>query len=156
MVLFEQPAAAAKPITRYTVQVRYSAHCFTVKPRDGERIPPELVYVENGELRIFDAQRYELSRSLPTIVQSLMLRQCYHTGYTNCLTIELIDGSGKPQPYEIYFRVARSSQGGILELFIESGYIRVNARRDTMRRKPIRFSVVLYNTLHKRAIVRQQ
>ncbi len=37
-------------------------------------------YGDHRETRIFDFQRYELSKRLPAILETLAQRKCYHTG----------------------------------------------------------------------------
>jgi hypothetical protein len=152
-VVFSQPESGAKPARDYTTDVVFGLHCFTRGPRDGERIDVALRYSDAREARIFDFQRYELSKLLPAIVGALPCRKCFHTERGNFFTVELVNGDDLPIDYEIYFEASRSSIKGRLNLFVQSAYVR-DRRHGSNRphRNPIRFLVIMFNTLHGKAI----
>ena len=108
-----------------------------------------LLYSDSRETRVFDFVRYELSKQLPQIIQSLDKRKCYHTGKGNYFTVDIQDVG----EYDVYFKVARSSKRGSLTLFVQSAYVRdQNHAENRPRKKPIRFSIIAYNTLMGKGI----
>lgn len=59
------------------VNVRFSNHCFSYSPIDGqERQAPLMLFDHNNRERIFCPTRYRLSLSLPDIVRSLNNSKC--------------------------------------------------------------------------------
>lgn len=72
-----------------------------------------------GESRLFDFDRYELSKMLPQILEELPRRGCYQTTGGNFFSIEMKDKGS----YEIYFRVDKVGKGRI-KLFVQSAYLR--------------------------------
>ena len=68
---YEQPSKDGKPTRVYKVDVEFSLHCFTRGARKGEVPDAALLYSDSRETRIFDFQRYELSKRLPEIVACL-------------------------------------------------------------------------------------
>jgi len=151
-VQFTQEAKGEKPAITYAVDVLFGLHCFTRGAKADERPDNILLYSDSRETRIFDFHRYELSKSLPAIVQELVRCKCYHTGYKNFLTVVLADDEGKEVEYEIYFTVSKSARRGRLNLFIQSAYTRDEEHKNRPNRKPIRFAIILFNTLHDRPI----
>ncbi len=149
-----QEAKGDKPARAYAVEVHFSLHCFTrgFKP---DQIPdPALLYSDDREVRIFDAYRWRLSHNLPRIVEGLMGRKCFHTGYGNFLTVEILNPQDRTiVKYEVFFEVSRSTRRGILNLFIQSAYVREGADAGKRRHNPpIRFSFILHNTINNIAI----
>lgn len=153
-VVYEQAGKGDKPACSYTVNVIFSLHCFTRGLQGGpQQCDPTLLYADSREQREFDLQRYELSKRLPAIIESLPRRKCFHTGKGNFFSIEVIDDQGRRVEYDIFFAASRSSQGG-LNLFVQSAYVR-DARHASSRphQKPIGFFVILFNTLNNRPIM---
>lgn len=74
---YEQPAKGDKPTRHYTVDVIFSLHCFTRAVLDDEAIDAALLYGDDRETQIVDFQRYELSKRLPAIIESLGSRKCF-------------------------------------------------------------------------------
>lgn len=93
-ITYFQPARGTNPPRCYNVDLIYSLHCFT-KGMEGENPDPDLLYSDNRQTRIFDFRRYELSRQLPAIIESLMTCKCFHTGRGNFFTIKILDAQGK-------------------------------------------------------------
>lgn len=150
---YEQPAKDGKPARVYKVDVQFLLHCFTRGARKGEQPDHALLYSDNRETRIFDFQRYELSTRLPKIVECLAQRKCYHTGKGNFFSIEVIDEDGTIIEYDVFFTASRSSNKGVINLYVQSAYVR-DEEHGTNRpdKKPIGFYVILHNTLSGKAI----
>ncbi len=148
-----QPAVKGKPERRYKFLVEFGLHCFSRGMDGNEELDPSLIYSDSREERLFDFDRYELSKALPGIVCSLDTRKCFHTHHGNFFTIERTNKEGLLQRYEIYFTVSRSSKRGWMNLFIQSAYIRDHAHNTPPKKKPpIKFYVIAFNTLHKKPI----
>jgi hypothetical protein len=148
-ITYEQPSKTDKPATQYRVKVSFSMHCFTRGLKEGERPDRTMLYSDTRETRVFDFQRYELSKLLPEIIENLTNRKCYHTGKGNFFTVELIGDLGQRLEYDVFFAASRS---GGLALFVQSAYVRDAQHGSRPRAKPIRFEVILYNTLHNKPI----
>ncbi len=84
---------------------------------------------------------------MPQITAELAQRKCYHSGKGNFFVVELVDEAGLREEYEVFFVASRSSTRGLLNLFVQSAYIRdqehLSAR--PAPRKPIRFEILLHN-----------
>ena len=148
-----QAAAGDKSAKIYHVQLIYSLHTFTRGVKEGETPDKDLLYCDMRECRIFDFQRYALSARLPGIVAALHVRKCYHSGKGNFFVIELIGEDGQRLEYEVYFEVSRSSKKGVVNLFVQSAYVRDDAHKSSQpQKKPIGFFVLLFNTQNNRTI----
>jgi hypothetical protein len=85
---------------------------------------------------------------LADVLRNIGSRRCFHTGRGNFFTVEVVDEDGVRIDYSIYFKVSRGgpSRAGLV-LFVESAYVRENIPlRRPRPRKPIRFSIIAYNT----------
>ena len=80
-ITYVQEAKGHKPARTYTADVHFSMNCFTRGVKPGQIPDPALLYSDDREVRIFDANRWRLSHNLPGIVEGLMGRKCFHTGY---------------------------------------------------------------------------
>lgn len=141
-----QPASGDKPAVTYRVQLGYGLHTFTRGVKAGETPNQELLYRDRRECRIFDFDRYRLSFQLPDITSGLHLRKCYHTGKGNFFVVEAVGVDGVPVEYEVYFEASRASQRGVLNLFVQSAYVRDDAHKGGQpKRKPIKFYVLMHN-----------
>jgi hypothetical protein len=150
-VNYFQPAKGTNPPRGYKVEVIYSLHCFTRGLEDWAP-NPDLLYSDGRETRIFDFHRYELSRQLPGVIENLMSCKCFHTERGNFFTIKALDDQGNKIEYEIYFAASKSSKAGVINLYIQSAYVRDAKHRPSRPRvdpKPIGFPVILYNTLNR-------
>ena len=146
-------AKADLPERRYVVQLIFGLHCFTRSSEPGEAVDPSLFYSDARETRVFCPRRYLLSKSLPAIVEGLSTRPCYHTERGNFFVVEAVDEQGVPQEYEVYFTASRSTQRGILNLYVQSAYVRDRAHKGNRpRKKAIRLHVILHNTLTNKPI----
>jgi hypothetical protein len=132
----------------YAIDVLFSWHCFTRGIAPGENFSKALAYSRGRETRLFDERRYHLSKNLPRIIRGIGSRKCFHTGRGNFFTVELVDEEGNRTEYTIFFKVARRPKPRELTLRVESAYIRGD--RVPLGRahppRPIRFSVIAYNT----------
>jgi hypothetical protein len=152
-VVYEQAAKGDKPSRCYTVDVVFGLHCFTRRFEEGKKPDTALIYADNREERIFDFRRYQLSRLLPEIIEGLPLRKCYHSGKGNFFSVEITEENSERVEYDIFFAASRSSKKGVINLFVQSAYVRdpqYAASRPEM--KPIGFYVILFNTLNNRPI----
>lgn len=77
--------------------------------------------------------------------------KCFHTGRDNFFTVKLVDEDGTQVDYEIFFSVSKSGKG-LLNLYVQSAYVRDNLHSNRPHEKPIRFGIILYNTLNDIAI----
>jgi hypothetical protein len=151
--IFEQAAKGDKQALQYKVDVIFGLHCFTRGIKADEVIDDQLLYSDSRESRIFDFQRYELSKQLPSIVETLVTRKCSHSGKGNFFTIELLTADQEIIQYEVFFEVSRSTQKGVLNLFVQSAYVRDELHRsNTPKKKPIGFLVILHNILNNKPI----
>jgi hypothetical protein len=146
--IYKQAAKPDRLEREYEVQVFYSLHCFSKRLMPNGDVDSALLYSDSRETRVFDRQRYELSKRLPQIVRSLPKASCYHTGHGNFFTLDLLDQeTGLSQTYEVYFRASRSGKrAGCVNLFVESAYLRDQFHSTVPKRKKIGFFVILHNT----------
>jgi len=142
---FTQPAQNQNPARDYRVEIDFGLHCFTRGLEEGETPDPVLIYSDARETRIFDFERYELSKLLPDLIDRLPSCKCFHTEKGNFFTIE-VHGEKKIL-YHVFFEASRTGTRKMLRLFVQSAYA-----RDRLKRKPIRFFVVLFNTQNNREI----
>ncbi len=135
-VTYTQPAKGKNSERTYNVKVEFSNHCFTTD----RMYDPALEYIPGGDKRVFDFGRYELSHSLPRIVQELAERRCYFASRVqgNFMTVEVtVDNDN----YVVYFYVKKF--GKRLVLIVQSAYINddyVQSYND----KKIGFFTILY------------
>ena len=67
--------------------------------------------------------------------------------------VEAVDEQGVTQKYEVYFTTSRSTQRGILNLYVQSAYVRDRAHKNNQpRKKAIRLHAILHNTLTNKPI----
>jgi len=142
-----QPAKGTNPPRGYKVQVTYSLHCFT-RAGVGEIPDGELLYSDSRETRIFDFERYNLSRQLPAIIRTLPDRRCFHAERSNYFTIDVVKEQAALE-YEVYFALSRSSTKGLLNLFVQSAYGRDtrHGANKPQHRKPVGFYTILHGAM---------
>ena len=143
---FERPAKGDKPAVIFAVDAIFSLHCFT------HELPPcaydrNLTYADARETRLFDFERYELSKRLPGIIETLAQRKCFQTGHGNFVTVEVVREDGVSVNYHVFFTASKSDRKGRVNIYVQSAY--VPDRKVSTSGKPIRFLVILYNTLNK-------
>ena len=146
-----QPCTDKHPARDFRFHVTFSCHCFTRKPDDGETVDPEYWYQAPRETRVFCLERWSFSKSLPTIIQELDQRRCYHTGHRNFFTIDLIEPNGIQRDYEVYFDVNRSERKGWLNLVVQSAYVRDPGYRSAQpRKRAVKFGIIARLAQHGR------
>ena len=125
IVSFDIPAARGFRAITASMLVQYSSHCVSTGPRQGERFDfaelgqDRLIVDEKGNERCFSADRYEWSKNLPAIIESLPSgRWCYFTNRGNWLSMEILDSIRGKQDYEVYFNLTRQS-GNFLRLYVD-------------------------------------
>ncbi|RUM94730.1 MAG: heat-shock protein [Thiothrix sp.] len=139
---FDAPKKHKYPARKYRFNVTFSMHCFTREPLRTEKVDPALLYHGPKEIRTFCFERYDLSTQLPSIIQRLGDKSCWHTHHGNFFTVELQDPEGQKNEYEVYFDVFRSGRGW-MTLIIQSAYIR-DERYETAqpRKRSVGFGVI--------------
>jgi len=143
---FERQAAGGKPAVAFTVDLTFSLHCFSRKLPSGP-YDRSLTYSDARETRLLDFERYELSKRLPGIVETLAQRKCLHTGRGNFVTVEVVRADGASVDYHVFFTASKSARKGRVNLYIQSAY--VPDRKVGTFGKPMRFLFILHNTLNK-------
>jgi hypothetical protein len=145
---FVRPAGKGQPSEAFTVDIRYSDHCFTRSPKTGEKYAAELVYL-NGEkkIRLFCPKRNEMSKLLPGLIRSLPERAPHHNGSNgNFFTIDALDLNGDPVKYIIIFNVRKSGKGR-MELLVETAYTEdPDYGSAALKGRRVRFWIILNNT----------
>jgi hypothetical protein len=143
---FARSAQNGKAAVVYTADVMFSLHCFT------HELPPgafdrNLIYSDARETRLFDFERYELSKRLPGIIETLAQRKCFQTGHANFVTVEAVREDGVSVDYHVFFTASKPARKGRVNIYIQSAY--VPDRRVGAFAKPVRFLFILHNTLNK-------
>jgi len=152
-LVYRQAATAGKPGREYRVDVLFSMHCFTRGIKAGENPDAALLYKDSRECRVFDFRRYALSKHLPAIVEGLHQRKCQHSGRGNFFVVEILTEEGKKVEYDIFFEASRSAKKGVVNLYVQSAYVRdAEHAGNRPKQKPIGFTVILFNTLNNKPI----
>jgi hypothetical protein len=151
--VYRQAASGDKPEREYRVEVIFSMHCFTRGKKDGERPDDALLYRDSRECRVFDFRRYQLSQHLPVIVEELYRRKCHHSGKGNFFVVEIVTEEGEKVEYDIFFAVSRAAKKGVVNLYVQSAYVRdAEHAGNRPKQKPVSLFVILFNTLHNKPI----
>lgn len=147
-------AKEGKPEQRYQIDVIFGLHCFTKASDTSVSYSSDLEYADARETRLFNHERYDLSKSLPAIVTKIGLRKCFHGRDGNFYVIEKIRLANAEVAYFVFFKLSLGSSER-LNLFVSSAYVPDAEFQPTPReRKPIRFGVIAYNVKNGRAIKR--
>jgi hypothetical protein len=151
---FVVPAKDGRPAQVYSIEVLLSWHCFTRGIAEGETFAPGLACNQGREMRLFDERRYRLSTQLPSIIREIGSRKCFHTGKGNFFIVELVEDDKPRVEYTVFFKMTRRGKRGALTLSVESAYPRDRAAPLGRARppRPIRFSVIAYNTAQGKPI----
>jgi len=97
--------------------VQFTTHCFSDR-YDAARHPEHVVVVdERGNPRCFDADRYELSKGLKTLITGLPGVRVYQTPESNFAIITMQDG----REYRVFFNIRKIAKNK-MRLYIESAY----------------------------------
>ena len=105
-------------------------------------------YRDDRERRAFDYERYCASLQLRELIQGLERRKCFFAKHENFFTVEL-DGAPAGHEYRVFFTVGRdNSDADSVTLIVQSAYFaRIEWGPQDVSRKPIRFPIILMNTL---------
>lgn len=112
------PPPGVPPVLR--IKVRYSCHCFTTQFQDGRHSMAQL-WMDHKSRRAFCDERYEWSRCLPQVINTLPGSKVQQTfekrNYVH------FDTAALPATYATYFSLKRSRKPGAdLLLMVESAY----------------------------------
>jgi hypothetical protein len=131
------------------IDVRFSNHCFSVA-YDADRHQADVVDVwDRGQRRVFDQERYELSRGLRAIIEGLPSAPVFQTPEANFVRIVAPGGNG-PEEYRVYFNARRDRERGCdVSLFVESAYAPdcQSAVLKTAQLTKVRFAVLIDKTI---------
>jgi len=129
-----------------TINVGFSLHVFTCALARASVGAEE--YWDDRECRAFDPERYRASFCLEALVRALETRRCYFANKENFVTIETA-GAPAGHEYRIFFTVRPDrTDVDTVTLIIQSAYFRrMDWGRGDSQRKPVRFRVILANTL---------
>lgn len=124
----------AGQVKKAPIKVEFSCHCWSRRPVDGEAIPPSHLVPEGSKHaprnRIFCESRYELSRALPELVQTLLTNggNVHKTDFDNILRVDFVVplvANRPPIEYFVFLKPEKKTPGGAqkhIRLFIESAY----------------------------------
>lgn len=117
------------------VEFRFSCHCYSRGPSQGEVIPPALLIpdgsVQKPRDRIFDKRRYELSHQLVGCIDALLssegtVHRSRHDNFFRVDTLqENVNGVLTPISYYIFMsarKVAEPGQPKRIKIYVESAY----------------------------------
>jgi hypothetical protein len=138
------PAKDEKPAQVYRLNVTFSIHCFTRSARDGEIIERSVAYSDSRETRIFDVDRYQQSKRLREMLETLADKKCYHDKHGNYYVFEVEDKAGVKRYYSVFFAVSKAGKKAGLNLYVTTAHIRPKPPGGK-NVKPVRFSVIVRN-----------
>jgi len=128
---------------KYTLYFTFSHHTFTRTPTNEELDEAELYYPFPPEdLRLFDFERYELSKHLPEIVATLPEQFCYHGGYSRYCSCKIKQADEVEVTYQVVYRVWK--ERGKIRFHIESAY---PLSGGLSKVKKVNFWVICHNLL---------
>lgn len=148
MEIFARPAAKGMSEEKYTVDIRYTDHCFTRKPLPGEKYDRALIYPNRErKIRLFCPMRNEMSKLLPGLIRSFPHKKPHHNkDHRNFFTVDNLTYQGQPVKYDIIFNVRKSGKGR-LELLVETAYIQdPNYGAAPLLGRRVGFWIILGNT----------
>ncbi|ADW71457.1 hypothetical protein [Granulicella tundricola] len=152
--VFVRPDSKEAPSEKFTVDIRYTDHCFTRSPRPGEEYDLSQVWsmrtLGNGvkKVRLFCPMRNELSKLLPDLIRSFPDKKPHHNKEKrNFFTVDTLTYQGNPVKYDIIFSVRKSGKGR-LELLVETAYVdEPDYPAAPLDGRRVRFWIILNNTL---------
>lgn len=131
----------------YTVYFTFSHHVFTKTQSSG--LGGESYPFPPHDLRLFDERRYELSKSLPKIIENLQDCIFFHGGFGRFCTCKVKDAEGNTINYQVVYKVWK--ERGKLRFHVESAY---PLDRSLGRIKKVNFWVICYNAQHGKKLPR--
>jgi hypothetical protein len=121
---YNRPGEGNKQAEVYKVEVTYTLHCFSRELKPDETCGDDLMYTDGYERRVFDFRRFELSKLLPGIIQTLPDRKPYHNNNRrNYFTVEVVVENGSTVEYDIFFKVKKKAKSR-LEMIVETAFVR--------------------------------
>ena len=122
----------------YQIYFTFSHHTFTSKGSNScagikYAFPPQ-------DIRVFDTRRYELSKSIPKIIERLPDSIFFHGGFGRFCTCKIKDEVGNVINYQIVYKVWK--QRGKLRFHVESAY---PLDKPLGRIKKVDFWVICFN-----------
>lgn len=138
--------SASDSVRTITINVGFGLHVFTCAFENAE--PSAEEYVDDRERRAFDYERYRASVHLEALVRELDIRKCYFAKNQNFFTLETTCAPPGHE-YRVFFTLASDrTSPNTVTLIIQSAYFgRAKWGHGAGRRKPVRFRVILLNTL---------
>lgn len=137
------------PLT-YRFIVTYGLHCFTKASEDLSSDELQLLnYKSPRESRAFNLERYELSKYLPKIIESLGERSTLvcHAGYGKFAIVKVVDSLGNEVDYFVVFTVFKEEKK--LRLHIQSAYPKYEG---VGKIKKVGFFVIARNLLNNKKL----
>lgn len=126
----------------YTLFFTFSHHTFTRKAHKNESIKSKNIYPYPSDERIFDFARFELSKHLPQIIETLPEQFCYHGGYSRYCSCKISQKDGSEVSYQVVYRVWK--ERGKMRFHVESAY----PLEDNLGKvKKVNFWVICHNLL---------
>lgn len=117
------------------VEFRFSCHCYSRGPSQGEAIPPQLRIADGSRHmprdRIFDERRYALSHQLVACIDALIASNAtvHRSRHDNFFRIDTLQESanGVLTPFSYYIfmsvrKVAEPGQAKRIKIYVESAY----------------------------------
>jgi hypothetical protein len=107
----------------YKFIVTYSCHCFTESPnKSTNQDSSQLTYTAPHESRLFNFERYHLSKQLPNIIRVLAEQETlvFHADYSNYATAKPLNSQGSEVDYFVVFTVFKEAKK--LRLHVLSAY----------------------------------
>ncbi|MEL7477989.1 MAG: heat-shock protein [Pseudomonadota bacterium] len=126
----------------YTIHFTISNHAFTRSIGKNEVVAEEQIYPYPKDRRVFDETRYNLSKHLPQIIETLPKQFCYHGGHSRYCSCKLKDNDGNDIFYQVVYRAWKKS--GKMRFHVESAYP-LDGRPS--RPKKVDFWVICHNLL---------
>ena len=127
------------------IRVSFSCHCFTeTYLQDRHKDRPFLI--DGGRKRAFCPTRFEMSRQLPELIDSLPAAQVYLTPESNFMRL----GAGDTTEYRMYFSLKRLSRGPYdLKLYVQSAYPLERPGLALTKMQKVRFKVLADKILNQ-------
>jgi hypothetical protein len=127
---------------KYVLYFTFSHHVFTKKkdiPLDSDEFYPFPV----TDMRLFDEDRYELSKYLPKIIETLPEQFCYHGGYSRYCSCKIDKSDSETIYYQVVYRAWK--ERGKMRFHIESAY---PLEGKLGKVKKVNFWVICHNLLN--------
>jgi hypothetical protein len=132
----------------YHVEVAFSCHCFTEKLSEAHT--PDFIYAHKHERRTFNMERYELSKSLPDLIQTLGKRSVYWSQKRDFFVLQDVRAGSGNAPYVVFFDAFKSSKQKVdVRLMVTSAYLKHGM---SLRASPVRFSTLIASVATGKAL----